>query len=119
MRNALNLRFRILVTFLLFIPLMYALPPEGITIKGRVTDETLKEGVPGANVTVDVYKRQFYTFACINKKTGKYIRLWNILLPNSYIALNVVPLILRSTTRNLKNVQIAALSIISILLPPQ
>ena len=31
---------------------MYALPPEGITIKGRVTDETLKEGVPGANVTV-------------------------------------------------------------------
>ena len=31
---------------------MYALPPEGITIKGKVTDETLKEGVPGANVTV-------------------------------------------------------------------
>lgn len=52
MRNALNLRFCFLVTFLLFIPLMYALPPEGITIKGRVTDETLKEGVPGANVTV-------------------------------------------------------------------
>ena len=51
MRNALNLRFCFLVTFLLFIPLMYALPPEGITIKGRVTDETLKEGVPGANVT--------------------------------------------------------------------
>ena len=50
MRNALNLRFCFLVTFLLFIPLMYALPPEGITIKGRVTDETLKEGVPGANV---------------------------------------------------------------------
>ena len=48
MRNALNLRFCFLVTFLLFIPLMYALPPEGITIKGRVTDETLKEGVPGA-----------------------------------------------------------------------
>ena len=36
--------------------------------------------------------KAFYTFACINKKTGKYIRLWNILLPNSYIALNVVPL---------------------------
>lgn len=52
MRNALNLRFCFLVTFLLFIPMMYALPPEGITIKGRVTDETLKEGVPGANVTV-------------------------------------------------------------------
>ena len=32
--------------------MMYALPPEGITIKGKVTDETLKEGVPGANVTV-------------------------------------------------------------------
>ena len=46
MRNALNLRFCFLVTFLLFIPLMYALPPEGITIKGRVTDETLKEGDP-------------------------------------------------------------------------
>ena len=55
MRNALNLRFCFLVTFLLFIPLMYALPPEGITIKGRVTDETLKEGVPGANVTVNPY----------------------------------------------------------------
>lgn len=46
--------------------------------------------------------KAFYTFACINKKTGKYIRLWNILLTNSYIALNVVPLILRLTTRNLK-----------------
>ena len=57
--------------------------------------------------------KAFYTFACINKKTGKYIRLWNILLTNSYIALNVVPLILRLTTRNLKNVQIAALSIIN------
>ena len=52
MRNARNLRFRFLIMFLLFIPIMYAFPPEGITIKGRVTDETLKEGVPGANVTV-------------------------------------------------------------------
>ena len=52
MRNARNLRFRFLIMFLLFIPMMYALPPEGITIKGKVTDETLKEGVPGANVTV-------------------------------------------------------------------
>ena len=45
MRNALNLRFCFLVTFLLFIPLMYALPPEGITIKGRVFVVTLKLGV--------------------------------------------------------------------------
>lgn len=52
MRNTLNSRLCFLITFLLFIPLVYALPPEGITIKGRITDETLKEGVPGANVTV-------------------------------------------------------------------
>lgn len=52
MRNALFLRFCFLITFLLFIPKMYALPPEGITIKGRVIDETLKEAVPGANVSV-------------------------------------------------------------------
>ena len=38
-------------------------PPEGITIKGKVTDETLKEGVPGANVTVKGYKhRSYYRF---------------------------------------------------------
>lgn len=52
MRNALFLRFCFLITFLLFIPKMYAFPPEGITIKGRVIDETLKEAVPGANVSV-------------------------------------------------------------------
>lgn len=52
MRNALFLRFCFLITFLLFIPKMYALPPEGITIKGRVIDETLKEAIPGANVSV-------------------------------------------------------------------
>ena len=48
MRNARNLRFRFLIMFLLFIPMMYALPPEGITIKGKVTDETLKEGAQNA-----------------------------------------------------------------------
>ena len=52
MRNTLNSRLCFLITFLLFIPLVYALPPEVITIKGRITDENLKEGVPGANVTV-------------------------------------------------------------------
>lgn len=53
MRNALNLRFCFLIAFLLLcIPLTYALPPEGITIKGIVIDETLKEPVPGANITV-------------------------------------------------------------------
>ena len=31
---------------------MYAMPPEGIVVKGRVIDEALKESVPGANVTV-------------------------------------------------------------------
>ena len=52
MRNALNLRF----CFLCYVSFIHTddvcLAPEGITIKGRVTDETLKEGVPGANVTV-------------------------------------------------------------------
>lgn len=52
MRNALNLRFCFLATFLLFLPLVHALPPEGIIIKGRVIDEGLQEGVPGANVSV-------------------------------------------------------------------
>lgn len=53
MRNTLNLRFSFLIAFLLFMPMMiHAFPPEGITIRGRVTDEALKEAVPGANVTV-------------------------------------------------------------------
>lgn len=52
MRNALKLRLCFLVMFLLSIPLVRALPPEGITIKGRVIDETLKEAVPGANIQV-------------------------------------------------------------------
>lgn len=53
MRNALKLRFSFLIAFLLLcLPTTYALPPEGITIKGIVIDETLKEPVPGANITV-------------------------------------------------------------------
>ncbi len=52
MRNTLNLRFCLLVTFLLSISIGYALPQEGITIKGKVIDETLKESIPGANVKV-------------------------------------------------------------------
>lgn len=52
MRNTLNLRSCFLVTFLLFLSIGNALPPEGITIKGIVIDETLKEPVPGANVKV-------------------------------------------------------------------
>src|SRR3712207_8208751 len=53
MRNTLNLRFSFLIAFLLFMPMMiHAFPPEGITIRARVTDEALKEAVPGANVTV-------------------------------------------------------------------
>lgn len=54
MRNAFNLNVRVsfLIMFLSFIPFMYALPPEGITIKGKVVDDALKEGVPGANVSV-------------------------------------------------------------------
>lgn len=53
MRNTLNLRFCFLITFLLLcVPIMHALPPEGIIIKGIVIDETLKEPVPGANITV-------------------------------------------------------------------
>lgn len=52
MRNAGHLKLCFLVTFLLCISMMYALPPEGITIKGKVIDETLKEPVPGANVSV-------------------------------------------------------------------
>lgn len=55
MRNTLNLRFSFLIAFLLFMPMMiHAFPPEGITIRGKVTDEALKEAVPGANVTVKV-----------------------------------------------------------------
>lgn len=52
MRNTFNLRSCFLVTFLLFLSTGYALPPEGITIKGRVMDEILKEPIPGANVKV-------------------------------------------------------------------
>ena len=52
MRNTFNLRSCFLVTFLLFLSIGYALPPEGITIKGRVMDEILKEPIPGANVKV-------------------------------------------------------------------
>lgn len=52
MRNTFNLKSCFLVTFLLFLSIGYALPPEGITIKGRVMDEILKEPIPGANVQV-------------------------------------------------------------------
>lgn len=52
MRDTLSLRFCFLAMLLLFIPTVYALPPEGITIKGKVIDEALKEAVPGANVKV-------------------------------------------------------------------
>lgn len=52
MRNTLHLRSCFLVTFLLFLSIGYALPPEGMTIKGKVIDGTLKEPIPGANVTV-------------------------------------------------------------------
>ena len=52
MRNTFNLRSCFLVTFLLFLSIGYALPPEGITIKGRIMDEILKEPIPGANVKV-------------------------------------------------------------------
>ncbi len=52
MRNALSLRLCFLITFLSLLPYAYALPPEGITIKGRVTDNVLKEGVPGASVSI-------------------------------------------------------------------
>lgn len=52
MRNALYLRFCHLVTFLLFIPMIYAFSSEGITIKGKVIDEALNEPIPGANVMV-------------------------------------------------------------------
>lgn len=52
MRNTLNLRICFLIMFLLLIPMTYAFPPEGITIKGKVIDETLKEPVPGANIKI-------------------------------------------------------------------
>lgn len=52
MRNTFNLRSCFLVTFLLFLSIGYALPPEGITIKGRIMDEILKEPIPRANVKV-------------------------------------------------------------------
>lgn len=53
MRNALDLKFCCLLALLLCVPFVVsALPPEGITIKGRVIDEAMKEAVPGANVLV-------------------------------------------------------------------
>ena len=52
MRNAFNLRFGFLVVFLSLFSFAYALPPEGITVKGRVIDDALKEGVPGASISV-------------------------------------------------------------------
>lgn len=53
MRNTFNLRSCFLITFLLFLSIGYALPPEGsITIKGRVMDEMQKEPIPGVNVKV-------------------------------------------------------------------
>lgn len=52
MRNTFNLRSCFLIMFLLFLSIGYALPPEGITIKGRIMDEILKEPIPGANVKV-------------------------------------------------------------------
>lgn len=76
MRNALNLRFCLFLTFLLLIPVVYALPPEGITIRGRVIDETLKEPVPGANIMVKGTKNGAitdfdgnYTIVVPNKKS--------------------------------------------------
>ena len=52
MRKAQNLRFCFFVTLILFIPIMYALPNDGITIKGIVKDEVLNETLPGVNVLV-------------------------------------------------------------------
>lgn len=52
MRNVSFLRFCFLLTFLLFVPIVSALPPEGITIKGKVMDGTQKESLPGANIKV-------------------------------------------------------------------
>lgn len=52
MRDTLSLRFCFLAMLLLFMPMVYALPPEGITIKGKVIDEALKEAVPGANIKI-------------------------------------------------------------------
>lgn len=52
MRNALNFRFCLLLTFLSFIPINNVFPQTGITIKGKVIDEALKEAVPGTNIVV-------------------------------------------------------------------
>lgn len=52
MRNAFILRICFLITLLLYMSSVCALPPEEVTIKGKVIDEALKEAVPGVNVAV-------------------------------------------------------------------
>lgn len=52
MRNALNFKICLLLTFLSFIPINNVFPQNGITVKGKVIDEALKEAVPGTNVIV-------------------------------------------------------------------
>lgn len=52
MKNTFDFKFCLLLMFFSCIPISHALSQEGIIIKGRVTDETLKEAIPGANVTI-------------------------------------------------------------------
>ncbi|MDD2244901.1 MAG: TonB-dependent receptor [Dysgonamonadaceae bacterium] len=52
MSKAHNFKFYFFVMFILFIPIMYVLPNEAITIKGKVIDEVHNETLPGVNVLV-------------------------------------------------------------------
>ena len=52
MKNTFDFKFCLLLMFLSCIPISHALSQEGIIIRGKVTDEALKEAIPGANVTI-------------------------------------------------------------------
>ena len=102
--------------------MMYALPPEGITIKGKVTDETLKEGVPGANVTV-----KGTSIGAITDFDGNF----TIVVPNRKSVLSIsfigyvtqeivvgdrkfITVTLKEDSQNLGEVEVVALSLIHI-----
>lgn len=52
MKNVLNLKLWVCFTFLLFVSNVFALPPEGITVRGRIIDKALNDVVVGATITV-------------------------------------------------------------------
>ena len=85
MKNTFDFKFCLLLMFLSCIPISHALSQEGIIIRGKVTDEALKEAIPGANVTIKGIKT-----GAITDFDGNY----SITVPVSYTHLTL-PTILR------------------------